>query len=260
MDKIKKALERARNERNGKYADSDDASTDAADVLTIEYTDTKSFSVSNTYLRDKRIVSSLEPSKFTTAVQMLRTQVLQRMKEENWTTLAITSADEAGQTLTAINLAISIAMELHYSVLLVDANLNNPNIHTYFNIKPQKGLSDYLSNNDVSLPELLIRCEQIDRLIVLPGGNAVSNSSELLASPKMGSLVDEIKNRYEKRIIIFDLPPLLNSSDALAFMPFIDAALLVVGDDKTNEKDLLTAVDLLSVTNVIGTVLNKTVY
>ena len=85
----------------------------------------------------------------------------------------------------------------------------------------------------------------------------MSNSAEMLSSPRMGALVEELKNRYPKRIIIFDLPPLLGAADALAFAPCIDAALLVVEDGVTSESDLKAAVDMLSVTNIIGTVLNK---
>ncbi len=79
----------------------------------------------------------------------------------------------------------------------------------------------------------------------------------MLNSPKMGQLVTEMKSRYPSRIIIFDLPPVHSSADVLAFSPYIDAALLVVEEGVTQAQDLQDAVELLSTTNIIGTVLNK---
>ncbi|MDH5436885.1 MAG: hypothetical protein OEX83_09000, partial [Gammaproteobacteria bacterium] len=93
--------------------------------------------------------------------------------------------------------------------------------------------------------------------VMLPGGKALSNSSEMLSSPKMSQLVEELKNRYPSRIVIFDLPPLLSVSDAIAFSPYIDAALLVVENGESKEDDVKSSLELLGTTNVIGTVLNK---
>ena len=76
----------------------------------------------------------------------------------------------------------------------------------------------------------------------------------------MCSLVEELTSRYPKRIIIFDLPPVLETADTLAFVPCVDSTLVVVEDDVTKESDLKTAIELLSVTNIIGTVLNKSMY
>ncbi len=86
------------------------------------------------------------------------------------------------------------------------------------------------------------------------------HSTELLGSPKMCSLVEELKARYPKRIIIFDLPPVLKTADTLSFVPCVDCALIVVEDDTTKETELKQTIDLLSVTNIIGTVLNKARY
>jgi len=73
----------------------------------------------------------------------------------------------------------------------------------------------------------------------------------------MAKLVEDMKSRYHSRIIIFDLPPVLTSADALAFSPYVDAALLVVEDGATRKQDVERAIELLSSTNIVGTVLNK---
>ena len=134
-----------------------------------------------------------------------------------------------------------------------------PNMHEYFGINPQHGLSDYLTG-DIELSDVLINPKGLDHFVILPAGRSHQASSELLGSPKMCSLVEELTSRYPKRIIIFDLPPVLETADALAFVPCIDTALVVVEDDVTKESDLKSAIEMLSVTNIIGTVLNKSIY
>jgi len=179
------------------------------------------------------------------------------MAENKWNSLAITSTGNGeGKTLTAINLSLSIAMEVGYTVLLIDANLRCPAMHEFFGIKTSCGLSDYLTDN-VPLSDTLIHPENFDHFVMIPGGKPLKNSSEMLSSPRMNALVGELKERYPKRMIIFDLPPLLDTADALAFTPYVDATLLVVEDGKTKADDLKNAVDMLTGTNILGTVLNK---
>ena len=79
---------------------------------------------------------------------------------------------------------------------------------------------------------------RVEHLVVLPGGEPLPNSAEMLNSPKMAQLVADMKSRYHSRIIIFDLPPVLTSADALAFSPYVDAALLVVEEGATKKQDM----------------------
>lgn len=258
MDKIKKALDKARQQREtGVSANTASRGQAEQDLSSIQYTQTHSVDVPDNILSESRLINALEQSEYTDSIKLLRTQVLQRMGDNGWNVLGVTSAVRGeGKTQTTLNLGISIAMEVEYTVLVVDANLRHPTVHEYFGIKPTYGLSDYL-NNDVGLSEILVNPKNIEHFVILPGGKPMHNSAEMLASPRMGAMVEEIKNRYPKRIILFDLSPLLGAADTLAFAPYIDAALVVVEDGVTGENDLRTAVDMLSVTNVIGTVLNK---
>jgi exopolysaccharide/PEP-CTERM locus tyrosine autokinase len=257
MERIKQALEKARQERQTRQGTAPSnpapsAGTPASPGQAV----TQQVTVDSRVLRDNKIIAGLEPNAFTDAYNLLRTHILQSFNENNWNTLAVTSTGKhEGKTLTAINLAISIARELDHSVLLVDANMRHPWMLEHLGIAHRKGLSDYLTG-DVPLGELLIRPESIEHLVILPGGQPLTNSAEMLNSPRMGQLVEEMKARYTDRIIIFDLPPVLGSSDALAFAPHVDAALLVVSEGITQKQDIEKAVDLLSVTNIVGTVLN----
>jgi capsular exopolysaccharide synthesis family protein len=173
-----------------------------------------------------------------------------------WNSLAITSPNEGcGKTLTSINLAINLAREVNHTVLLVDLDLRRPSIQSYFFEKKQPGISEYL-DNDMELSEILFN-PGIERLVILPGNKPFANSSEMLSSPKMVQLVKELKNRYPNRIVIFDMPPLLLCDDVIAFLPYIDAIMMVVEEGGTRKDDLKRAYELVKNENMIGTVINK---
>ena len=188
---------------------------------------------------------------------MLRTQVTRRLREENWNVLAVSSPGAGeGKTLTATNLAISLAMETTQTVLLVDADLGCPCIHTLFGLREPEGLTDYLLD-DTPVEDLLIH-PGIGRFVLMPGGRPIRHSVEALTSPKMVSLVEEFRNRYPSRIVIFDLPPLLDQADVLAFSPYADALLLVAEAGVTRFDAMERALTLVKGhTPLLGTVLNK---
>jgi len=262
MERIKQALELARQEREknggkvtGSIAQPKQSAQSVAEA-DITYTKTRTISMPVHELREKRIITEQQNS-ISDAYRILRTQVLLRLNEKKWNTLAITSpGNGAGKSLTAINLAISLAREVDNTVLLVDANLRSPKLDKYFEFNSNYGLSDYLLE-DKPLGDMLVHPEGIPRFVMLPAGRAIANSSEMLSSPKMQRLVEEVKHRYPSRIVIFDLPPMLESSDALAFIPNIDATLMVIEEGKTLEAELRRAFELMQGNEVIGTVLNK---
>lgn len=252
MERIKQALELARQERirnGGKVTGSiakPDKSQESVEDKNITYTNTRTIPMPVAELREKRIITEQQNS-ISDAYRMLRTQVLQRLNEKNWNTLAITSpGNGAGKSLTAINLAISLAREVDNTVLLIDANLRSPKLDKYFDFHIDYGLSDYLLQ-DNPLGEMLVHPEGISRFVVLPAGRAIANSSEMLSSPKMQRLVEEVKHRYPSRIVIFDLPPLLESSDTLAFIPNADATLVVIEEGETQEAELKQALSYYKV-------------
>jgi capsular exopolysaccharide synthesis family protein len=258
MERIKQALEKARLERQQGRAPGPTLTSGTTGVSgPVTYTHTRTVDVTKSYLREKRVISGIEQNTYTEAYKILRTQILQRLRENGWNSLAITSPGfNEGKTLTSINLAISLAMEVNYSVLLVDANMRHPSVHTYFGLSAGSGLSDYLTA-DVPLSELLIHPADIPNFVILPGGKPLANSSEMLNSPKLVRLVEELKTRYPSRIILFDLPPLLYAADTLAFLPYVDAVLLVIEEGKTQAQDVQHAVGLVQGTTLIGSVLNK---
>jgi len=263
MERIKQALELARQERikNGAQDGPITKTGHKRTLKSIEgqditYSHSRTVALPVAELREKRIITEQQNS-ISDAYRMLRTQVLQRLNERDWSTLAITSpGSNAGKSLTAINLSISLAREVGTTVLLVDANLRSPKLDRYFDFHADYGLSDYLLD-DKPLEDLLINPEGIPRFVVLPAGRTIANSSEMLSSARMQRLVEELKNRYPSRIVVFDMPPVLESSDTLAFIPYVDASLLVIEEGRTQETELKQSFELMQGNEVLGTVLNK---
>lgn len=256
MERIKQALDRSRVEREQAGPGSGAAAVSPkVNEEHIQYSHTRVQQVDPARLRANRVIVDDGNSIGLTAYKMLRTQVLQRMTSHNWNALAITSPlPEDGKSLTAVNLAISLARELHHTVLLVDMDLRNPSVHRYLGIDSPVDISDCLLRG-VPLSEALIN-PGIERLVVLPGGKPIANSSEILASPAVGKLVHELKSRYPSRMVIFDLPPVLSADDALSFAPYADAFLLVLRDGKTTRTEVEHAMEVLRSTQILGSVLN----
>ena len=209
-------------------------------------------------LERNRIVAHRARSSEADLFRLLRTQVLQTMNKLRFKTLAITSPCYGdGKTTIAINLAISIALDVNQTVLLADLDLRKPNLHEYLGLEPECGLTDHLVQN-VPLPNCLMPLP-FARLKILPAGQTFDHSSEILGIPKMAALADELKSRYPDRMIIYDMPPLLEQDDPLAFMPHVDAYLLIVQDGKTKEEDLKRCLEILGPATVLGIVLNNSI-
>mgnify|MGYP003642453883 CR=1 FL=1 len=227
-----------------------------ADVSDIAYKETKVITLDHAYLEKQKVLSGTESEDISQAYKLLRTQVLQKLKFNDWNSLAIVSPKSGnGKTLTALNLAISLSQEVKHSVLLVDLDLKKPSVHSLLGLTLEFGITDYLLR-DEPLSKILIN-PNIERLVILGGREVLEHSSEALGAPKLIRLVEELKERYPNRIIIFDLPPMLISDDAIVFAPYVDAVLLVVEEGKTTAEEIQRCKELLDGKPLIGSVLNK---
>ena len=222
----------------------------------IAYDQSNVQAVSEKVLRKNRLLAGFHREPVSDTYRMLRVQVLKHLLERGQRALGVCSANSGdGKTLTATNLAISIALDPNHTCLLVDLDLRKPRLHAYFGLDVKKGLCDYLEGN-TELSECLIN-PGIDRLVLLPVRRPVLNSSELLSSQRVSHLLQEIQGRYPDRIIIFDLPPILVTDDSLVVLPQINASLFVVAEGKTLASEIQRGVNLLNDYGLIGTVLNK---
>ena len=258
MEPIEKALEKARQERKthlpaygtaGRYSG-------AEPLPCFEYEQTRVEPVQAKVLRNNRIIAGFAHDPHADIFRMLRVQTLKYLQEAKGTTIGVCSANPGvGKSLVAANLAVSLSLGVEHTVLLVDADFRRPSLQSYFGLDHAPGLTDYLLL-DTDLPECLVN-PGIERLVLLPVGTPVQNSSEVLGSPKMLSLAKELKTRYPDRLVIYDLPPLLTGDDSLVFLPQLDGCMLVVEERKTRAQELQRALDLLQDAKLIGTILNK---
>lgn len=261
MERVKKALEKAQSQRkNSKAQQPESLSKDSRKELKIReeiaYLETKIVEVSDDTFRQNRVVAALKEDHKADLFKILRTKIIQRMRANNWRVLAITSPTAGvGKSLVASNVAISLAMDANYSVVLADLDLRRPSIHKYFGIEPEHGISDHF-DTDKPVSELLIN-PGIESLVILPAGKPIRRSSELLSTPKMQELASELKHRYADRIVIVDLPPLLHTDDAMVFMPNVDACILVTAEGDTTEDEIKRSLELIDETKYMGTILNK---
>ena len=224
--------------------------------LHMTYTQTRVIKPTPEVLRRNRVLGAHDAPTVRQAYKMLRTQVVQCLRAQGWSSLLVTSPGAGeGKSLTAVNLAIALAREVNHTVLLVDLDLRRPGIARHFGYEPIFGLRDYLID-DVPLSEIMFNPD-IERLVVLPGGKPLDESSELLTAPKMVRLAQELKTRYDGRIVIYDMPPLLLADDVLAFAPNVNAALLVVEEGKTRKDELTQTLEMMRDIPLIGSVLNK---
>jgi protein-tyrosine kinase len=190
------------------------------------------------------------------AYKILRTRLLQRMLANQWHSLAITGTEsEQGKTLTAINLAISLAQDPNTSVFLVDLDLQRPRVAKQMGMTVERGLSDYLLGN--AEIDQVIYDSEIPRLSVLPNLRAFEQSSEMLAGARMLDLLRYFEAESPRRIVIFDMPPMLLADDVLTFAPQVDGVLLVISEGLTTRATVKKSQELLAEMNLVGVVLNR---
>jgi protein-tyrosine kinase len=203
-----------------------------------------------------RLKLGTERDAIAEAYRVVRSRMLLWLDTNQRTTVAMVSAArDDGKTLSAVNLALSIAQDTNHTVLLVDLDLRSPSVHKILELDVQRGLESYFSGA-AALDDLIVPVA-FPRLAVLPCLASVTGSSELLAGSLVRDLVEELRTRYPDRVILFDLPPALMGDDALVFLPLVDAALVVIGDGTTRKDQLAQLAELVGNVPVIGSLLNR---
>jgi protein-tyrosine kinase len=213
--------------------------------------------LSAAHLEGSRIVAHGGASQHGRYYDMLRTLVLQEMDKKSWQFLAVTSPTPGcGKTVTACNLALSIARLPERSVLLVDLDLRKPRVADYLGVGDTGGVLGVLEGHTTLSSAILRASLGPNNLLVLPG-SSTSASSEWMASQMMGTLFQAIKRDFRSRIVIFDLPPMLLGDDVISILPRMDAVLLVAGVGSTSVADIKECQKHLQRTPVVRVVVNK---
>lgn len=161
-----------------------------------------------------------------------------------------------GKSFTAINLALSLAMELDHTVMLVDADVTRPTVMTKLGLPPAAGLLDVLRDDKIELSDVLLRTN-VDKLTLLPAGLPHERATELLASDAMTALLNEMSKRYSDRIIIFDSPPLLLTTEARVLASHMGQVVIVVQAEKTLQSQVEHALSTIESCPIKLMVLNQ---
>lgn len=207
-------------------------------------------------LYENRVMALFPETLAADAYKLLRARILRATKQRGLNTLLVTSPMPGeGKTLTALNLAVTFALDTEQTAILVEADLRHPSLAHLLGIESTAGLAEYL-RGDVPLAGLLLNLGFAKCTVLLAGGRT-AGSTELLESPKMGALLAELKARYVDQYVIIDGPPVLTSPDALVLSWLTDGAILVAEIGKTTEEQVKEAADLLKDKNLLGIVLNK---
>lgn len=164
------------------------------------------------------------------------------------------SLPNEGKSLTALNLAISLAQELDHTVLLVDADLRRPSVHRYLNIEQGPGLADVLTG-EAQIGECIV-ATGIGKLSIIRAGRQIDNPAELFSSQRTRAILSEIKNRYPDRYIILDTPPVLPFAESRSLAHLVDGVLFVVKERLASQSNIKDALDSLKGCPLLGLVYN----
>jgi protein-tyrosine kinase len=163
-----------------------------------------------------------------------------------------------GKTFTSVNLAFSIAREQDLRILLVDADVIKPQVSRMFGIGEERGLLDVLVDPTVELESLVLSTD-VPNLSVLPAGTANDQATELLAGARMAAVMREATRRDPSRIILFDSPPILPTTEARALAQLAGQIVIVVRENYTQQSDVLDALGYLPEGAHAALILNQSV-
>lgn len=203
-----------------------------------------------------RLICEKQDRAVTNAYKILRTQVMHRLRANQWTTVGVIAARGGeGKSLTAINLAISLAHHPDQFVTLIDLDLQRPSVSEYTGIEVEKGLPELFNGED--LDDVMVEFGEASRLWVIPNRVSFSDSSEHLGGPQVDALASEVRSRGG--VVIYDLPPILETDDYLMFSRNLDCSLFVVSEGRTARDEVARARTILEESNVpcLGVLLNN---
>ena len=210
-------------------------------------------------LAENRIVTATRSDSASAAFDMLRTRVLQIMRQNNWTSVAVTSPTAGcGKTVVALNLAFSLAHQKDCRTLLLELDLKRSRVNHLLGASNAPSVERLLKG---LAPAEGVFVRYAENLAIAANTRPVGLSSELLQSSRTGDVLKEMRRRLQPDVIVYDLPPMLCSDDVMAFLPNVDCAILVAAAEATKlpEVDLCER-DLSERTNLLGVVLNKCRY
>ncbi|CAH2031361.1 XrtA-associated tyrosine autokinase [Trichlorobacter ammonificans] len=169
--------------------------------------------------------------------------------------MVTSSVSNEGKSITAANLALSLAQEFDHTVLLVDADIRKPNLHTYLGVENRVGLADCLLDN-VDVKDALVHTG-IGKLSFLSAGRSMPNPVEMFTSQRIRDFFLEMKNRYNDRYIIIDTPPVLPFAETRSLSTIVDGIILVAKEGLVTLHNLEETMECLKGSTMLGVVYNE---
>lgn len=208
-------------------------------------------------LRARKVVFPEDASAAARAYRMLRAQVLHRVRSSGLGAIGIvSSASGEGKTLTAVNLALSLAADPNHGVTLIDLDLRRPSVASTLGLAPPIGLDTWLTAEH-PVASVLYGIEGFERLSLVPTIAPLVAASEALAGNRTRDLIETLRSTGNRRVLIADLPPALLSDHVLTVSPLLDGFVVVVTEGQTRRDDVERVFELLGRDRIIGTVLNR---
>jgi Mrp family chromosome partitioning ATPase len=210
-------------------------------------------------MRRNRIVTFERSDPVHATFDMMRTKTLRLMREKGWKTLGVTSPTTGcGKTTMLANLAFSFAHQPDMRIVVMDVDLRRPALGRLLGLAQPQSMASVLQGTR-GLAENFVRYG--DNLAIGTNSKGIRNSSELLQHPSTGHALAELKTQFRPDLVLVDLPPMLVNDDVMAFMPHLDAVLLVAAAERSRIDEIdKCEQDLAEHANVLGVVLNKCRY
>jgi len=191
------------------------------------------------------------------AFRELRTSILPKIDKFNSVLQVSAIKAGGGASFNALNLAVSCTFDQHRNALLVDCNFHKPSLAKTLGIEPEAGLFDFLTNRASDIKDIIYPTS-IPRLSLVPSGNADNEEHiEFFTGENMRIFLEDVRNRYEDRIIIIDAPPLLDSADAKILSEVVDYALLVIPYKGYSSGSINKMIKAIGKDKVVGMVINN---
>jgi protein-tyrosine kinase len=258
LDPIRQALERARAGHPASQGNSPDPFAPLPTSSAQPQLEFREVKLNPAHLESTRIVAYNPLHESGRYFDMLRTQVLQSMDENGWQILAVTSPTAGcGKSVTACNLAMSIARLPERSVLLVDLDLHKPKVAEYLGIKAKDGILSVLENHTGLSSAILKVSIAKNEMLVLPGEVCKSGSAEWLASQAMTTTLQALKRDFPSHVIILDMPPVLVGDDVISVLPQIESVLLITSIGTSTLPDIKECYKHIKSTPIVRVVVNK---
>lgn len=201
----------------------------------------------------KVIFSDMPDKKIADTYRDLRTKLIQHSKGRNVSVMITSCVPEHYTTMTAVNLAAAFSFDESKTSLLIDCNLNNPQLYEKLNLTESVGLTDYLENSNISIDSILQE-SGIKRLRVIPAGRSRETVTEYFTSMKMRNLMSALLSRYSDRYLFVDAAPIVESADTRILVELCDYVLLVVPYGKATKNRIVEAVDSIDSEKLLGIV------